>query len=138
MPSETGTKNLITLDSSVIISYLIDEEIHRSRTNQIWNKLFSENTSVIIPNTVLVEVVSAIKRRTGSIKISENIKQLLLNTSQIKLIELGNDLSSKAADVSIKYGLRGMDSIIVATAIEFNSELITFDNEIIQKYLKRI
>ena len=138
MPSETGNKNRITLDSSVIISYLIDEEIHRKKNEQIWNKLFLENSLVIIPNIVLVEVVSAIKRRTGSDKTAKNVKELILTTRQFQIVELTNDLSLRATDISIKYGLRGMDAILAATSEEFKTELITYDNEIIQKYLNRI
>lgn len=138
MLNEIKNTNRLTLDSSVIVAYLINEAEHREIVNAIWDKIFKEEIDVFIPVTVLSEVVSAIKRRSGSKSFSEEVKKLILNSSRLQLIDINLERSAKAADIAIKYGLRGMDCLIVQISEEYKTELITFDLEIEEKYLSRI
>ncbi|MDP2366459.1 MAG: type II toxin-antitoxin system VapC family toxin [Ignavibacteria bacterium] len=138
MLSEIKNTFRLTLDSSVIVAYLINEDEHREFVFAIWDKIFTEEIDVFIPVTVLSEVVSAIKRRSGSKSFSEEVKNLMLNSSRLQLIDVNLERSAKAADIAIKYGLRGMDSLIVQISEEYKTELITFDREIEEKYLSRI
>ena len=138
MLSEIKNTNSLTLDSSVIVAYLIDEAEHREFVFAIWDKIFKEKIDVFIPVTVLSEVVSDIKRRSGSKSFSEEVKNLILNSSCLQLIDINLERSAKAADIAVKYNLRGMDSLIVQVSEENKTELITFDREIEEKYLSRI
>jgi len=46
---------------------------------------------------------------------------------------LDSRVAAKACRVATKTGLRGMDALVVQVAKEYKSELITFDNEMLQK-----
>jgi predicted nucleic acid-binding protein len=46
---------------------------------------------------------------------------------------LDSSSAAKACRVATKTGLRGMDALVVQVAKEYKSELIIFDNEILQK-----
>jgi len=136
--SEIKNTDRLTLDSSVIVAYLINEDEHKEFVFAIWDKIFKEEIDVFIPVTVLSEVVSAVKRRSGSKSFSEEVKNLIINSNRLKLIDINIERAIKAADIAIKYGLRGMDSLIVQILEEYKTELITFDREIEEKYLSRI
>lgn len=138
MLSEIKNTDRLTLDSSVIVAYLINEDEHKEFVFAIWDKIFKEEIDVFIPVTVLSEVVSAVKRRSGSKSFSEEVKNLIINSNRLKLIDINIERAIKAADIAIKYGLRGMDSLIVQILEEYKTELITFDREIEEKYLSRI
>ena len=87
---------------------------------------------VIMPISILVEVVAAIKRRTGSEELAVAIKKELINTDNVSFVIL-DDAAMEAADIAAKIGLRGMDAIVVQVAKEFNAELISFDEEMMKK-----
>lgn len=138
MLNETKIIKNLTVDSSVIVAYLINENEYSQTASVVWDRIFTNGTIVFIPVTVLSEVVSAVRRRTNSITFSEAVKELLISSHHFRLIDINLERSIKSAQIAIKYGLRGMDSIIVQVSEEYETELITFDNEIKEKYLSKV
>ena len=78
----------ITLDSSVIVSSLLEKEPRHKEALEIWSTILSGNNVAIMPYSVLVEVVAAIKRRTGSESLAMEVKQELLNIETISFVIL--------------------------------------------------
>jgi predicted nucleic acid-binding protein len=138
VPNETKNIESLTIDSSVIVAYLINEIEHNQTASSVWDRIFNNGTIVFIPVTVLSEVVSAVRRRTGSITFSDAVKKLLISSHHFRLIDINLERSIKSAEIAIQYGLRGMDSIVVQVSEEYETELITFDNEIKEKYLSKV
>jgi len=56
----------ITLDSSVIVSSLLEKEPRHKEALEIWTTVVSGKYFAIMPYSVFVEVVAAVRRRTGS------------------------------------------------------------------------
>lgn len=71
----------LTLDSSVIITSLLEKEPRHTEALEIWSTILSGNNVAIMPYSVLVEVVAAIKRRTGSESLAMEVKEELLNVA---------------------------------------------------------
>lgn len=137
MPSEIKNK-YFTLDSSVIVSYILKDELNSSKAEEILNNIAQRNYKIIVPLTVLVEIVSAVKRRTGSSELSSKILEKFCQAPNFLFVEITLQNIIKASQIAIKYGLRGMDSVIVQISEEYKTELITFDREIEEKYLSKI
>ena len=137
MPNGIKNKSY-TLDSSVIVSYILKDESNSHQAEELLNNIAENDSKIIIPTTVLVEIVSAVKRRTGSSKLAERILDDFSNAPGFIYIEINLQNVIKASQIAIKYGLRGMDSLIVQISEEYKTELITFDLEIEEKYLSRI
>ncbi|GBD91978.1 PIN domain protein [bacterium BMS3Abin04] len=123
----------VTLDSSVIISYLIETEINSNLAKNIWEFVVQNEIRIILPYTILIEIVSAIGRRTQNSSLAKEVENSLLNLPLIRFIELNKSRTAKVCNSARKYGLRGMDAIIVQVSEEFKTQLITFDKEIINK-----
>jgi len=123
----------ITLDSSVIVSSLLEKEPRHKEALEIWTAVVSGNCLAIIPYSVFVEVVSAIRRRTGSEKLAREVKLRLLNIEAISFMVLDDKSANQAADLAAKTGVRGMDALVIQVAKEFNTELISFDEEMMLK-----
>src|SRR4030042_2899780 len=68
-----------TLDSSVIVSSLLEKEPRHKEALEIWTAIVSGNYFAIMPYSVFVEVVAAIRRRTGSEKLARGVKLQVLN-----------------------------------------------------------
>jgi len=127
------TKRPVTLDSSVIISYLIETEIYSNLAKNIWEFVIQNEIRIILPYTILIEIVSAISRRTQNSSLVKEVENSLLNLPLIRFVELNKSRTAKVCNSARKYGLRGMDAIIAQVSEEFKTQLITFDKEIINK-----
>lgn len=126
-------KDRLLLDSSVIISYLIETEIYSNLAKNIWEFVIQNEIRIILPYTILIEIVSAISRRTQNSSLVKEVENSLLNLQLIPFVELNKNRTAKVCSSARKYGLRGMDVIIVQVSEEFKAQLITFDKEIINK-----
>lgn len=83
--------------------------------------------------SVFVEVVAAIRRRTGSEKLAREVKLKLLNIETISFVVLDDKSANQAADLAAKTGARGMDALVIQVAKEFGTKLISFDDEMLLK-----
>jgi predicted nucleic acid-binding protein len=122
-----------TIDSSVIISSLLKSENRHEEALAIWENILKGKGVAIMPLSILIEVVSAIRRRTGSEELALDIKKELISTDNVSFVILDDKSAIEAADIAAKTGLRGMDAIVVQVAKEFSAELITFDEEMMRK-----
>ncbi|MBU2446631.1 MAG: PIN domain-containing protein [Bacteroidetes bacterium] len=112
---------------------MLENEPRFLDASSILNTVLSGKAKAILPFSVLIEVVGAVKRRTNSLKLSTEVKNILLECEFISFVELTKERALKSVSLSAEYGLRGMDAIVVQAARENNCELITFDKEILQK-----
>jgi predicted nucleic acid-binding protein len=69
----------ITLDSSIIVSSLLEKEPRHKEALEIWTAVVSGNYFAIMPYSVFVEVVAAIRRRTGSEKLAREYVTEFMN-----------------------------------------------------------
>lgn len=124
----------VTIDSSVVIASLLKNESRHKEALNIWQKVLTGRQIAIMPYSVLIEVVAAIRRRTGSEELAMQIKDELMSTDSISFVILDSEAAEHAADIASKTGVRGMDAIVIQVAEEYETELISFDNEMVKKY----
>ena len=127
----------VTIDSSVVIASLLKNESRHKEALSIWQKVLTGKQIAIMPYSVLIEVVAAIKRRTGSEELAMEIKDELMSIDSLSFVVLDNEAAEDAADIAARTGVRGMDAIIIQVAEEYETELISFDKEMIKKYQMR-
>jgi predicted nucleic acid-binding protein len=123
----------ICLDSSVIVAALRKQEVHYEDAKNLLEKVKDGNHIAIEPYIVLIEVVAAIKRRTGSTKLAKRVKNDFLAIDTINFTDLESTRANDASEIALNLGVRGMDAIVIQTAKEFNIPLITLDKEMIEK-----
>jgi predicted nucleic acid-binding protein len=126
----------LTIDSSVIISSLLIKESRHREALKIWEQVLLGKSLAIMPYSVLVEVVAAIRRRTGSRELALQVKKELLIADSVSFVILDATSANQAAEVAAETGIRGMDALVVQVAKEFNSKLVSFDDEMVNKTLK--
>lgn len=117
----------------MIVAALRKQEVHYEASKNLLEKVKDGNHIAIEPYIVLIEVVAAIKRRTGSTELAKRVKNDFLAIDTINFTELESIRASDASEIAMNLGVRGMDAIVIQTAKEFNVPLITLDKEIIEK-----
>lgn len=123
----------ITIDSSVIVASLLDREKKHNECRNLLEKVKNGEYIAIEPYIVLVEIVAAIKRRTGSSYLAERVKEDLCDINSIVFLDITSTRAHQAADIAQEIGARGMDAIVIQTAREFNAPLVSLDREMLER-----
>ena len=63
----------LTIDSSIIVSSLLENEPRHKEALKIWETVLAGQSAAILPYSVFVEVVAAVRRRTGSEKLAREV-----------------------------------------------------------------
>jgi len=124
----------LTIDSSVIIASLLENESRHNEAMQIWDAVIAGGDVAIMPYSVFVKVVAAIRRRTGSEELATEVKEELLKIENVSFVILDQRAAEDAADIAIQKGVRGMDALVMQTAREYETEFVTFDDEMMKKF----
>ena len=104
----------ITLDSSVIIAALREQEEKHEVCKKLLERVKDGEFVALEPYTVLVEVVAAIKRRTKSKSLAERVKNDLENIDTIIFSDLISSRADSAAELAKETDVKGMDAIAVS------------------------
>lgn len=122
----------LTLDSSVLVASLRKTEEKYKECLLLMKKVKEGDYVAIEPFTVLVEVVAAIRRRTGSQEIALEVKQELLKIDNLRFLDIDRVAAEAATDIAAETGVRGMDAIVIQTAKEYGAILVSLDIELIE------
>ncbi|MCZ7601994.1 MAG: type II toxin-antitoxin system VapC family toxin [Melioribacteraceae bacterium] len=133
MLNVVSEKKIYKVDSSVIISYLLKTEVYSDRAKILWGKILEHKILCYQPSITLLEISSAIKRRTNNHKLVNCVIKELSRLTHFQSIELNEKRLMDSIELSLQYGLKSLDSIYIQVANEFKTEFITFDKEIISK-----
>jgi len=95
--------------------------------------VISGTVTAIMPYTVLIEVVAAVRRRTGNKMLALQVKEILLSIESLHFVIIDPESAADAADIAVESGMRGVDAIVVQTAKEYKSILVSLDKEMIEK-----
>lgn len=120
----------LVVDSSVFVSAFREQEKTSDACFELVKKIESGEIGVVIPTTVLLEVVAAIARRTTNVDLARRIGTRLVSFPRLSLIDLTTFRSLQYLDLTTDLKLAGMDAIVVGTAMEFQLPLVTLDKEI--------
>ena len=125
--------NLLTVDSCVIIASLLDKEPRHQEALDIVKKIRTGIFRAVMPYSVLVEVVAAVRCRTGSEVLAIEVKKNLKSMRHVSFVIMDHASADEASRIAAKTGLRGMDALVVQVAKEFGARLVTFDDDMITK-----
>ena len=123
----------LTVDSSIIVSSLLENEPRHKEALKIWDTVLAGKNVAILPYSVFVEVVAAVRRRTGSEELAREVGKQLLEIEAVFFVGLDDKSAQDAAEIAVKTGVRGMDAIVLQVARDFGTELMSFDEEMIAK-----
>ncbi|MBI2185241.1 MAG: PIN domain-containing protein [Thaumarchaeota archaeon] len=125
----------VVLDSSVIVSSLLEGDIFRPAAREIMKKVFEGDLIPTESSIIPPEVIGAISRRAGPAKAkrAENQLRKWEDLGLLSYAELDRRRSIEATQLALTLRTRGMDSIIIQIAKEKDATLITFDDEMASK-----
>lgn len=123
----------VVLDSSVLVAAFRSGEPFGREAFVILEAAEEGRCSVVVPVTVPIEVVAAIRRRTGSDRLAGAVGERLLAMPAMTVSDLYGFRLLTLLTLARQSGLRGMDVIVVGTAVEFGLSLVTLDTELARR-----
>jgi predicted nucleic acid-binding protein len=125
-------KGGLTLDSSVFIAALRPTESLHDQSRQLIERVVKGQYEVFVPYSVLVEVVAAAFRRTGSRPFARTVHAQFLQMPSIHFLDLVKSRASQACELAMASGLRGMDVLVLQVVREMGTTLVTLDEEFVE------
>jgi predicted nucleic acid-binding protein len=126
-------KKRLVLDSSVLVAGIKQDESKHSECRKLLQMIHEGKYFAIEPYTVLVEVVAAIRRRSGSESLAERVGNDLIDMDNIEFLEIVEGRAIEALKIALKSSLRGMDAIVIQVCKELGAPLVTLDEEMADK-----
>ena len=111
---------MIIVDSSGWLQFLTDGPLA-----DYYARRLEQPASVITPAIVVYEVYKHSKRLRGE----DGAQDALAAMRNTRIVPLDEELALTAADVSVELKLAMADSIILATARKYETELVTSDDD---------
>ena len=122
--------SVLTVDSSVFIAALRPTEPSHIHCRRLFEQVIEGRFEVFVPYSVLLEVVAAVFRRTGSRTFAHTVQTQLLKASSLHFVDLVKSRACQASELATKVGLRGMDALVLQVAHEMDAVLVTLDEEL--------
>jgi len=124
------TPMTITIDSSVWVASFVPQERLHNDALKIMDEARRGTSETVIPVIVLVEVSAALLRKTGNAAYADEAVRLMLEVPNIDLVDVDYSFALEAMEFNKHASLKGMDTIIVYTALRYGAMLVTFDEEL--------
>ncbi len=123
----------ITIDASVFIAAARTTEPNFAISSRFLKQARTVHAEVFCPALVLPECSAAIARRTSNTALALTLVTAIEGWPGLQLIQLTSARAQRAAQLAAVHRLRGADSIYLATAEEFTTTLVTWDDEMLQR-----
>lgn len=124
---------MLVLDASIVVGSYFEHEPHHKRAKDFFDKLVASQEGVIVPETFVLEVASAIARGTGLAQEAESFSNELFNLPSFTFLELNREFILQARSIAIHNRLRALDSCYLAAARQYGLTLYTLDREQLKK-----
>jgi len=121
------------IDASVYIASINPHEVAHQRSLAWLQQAQANQAEIVAPVIIMAEVGAALSRGLGNPLLAHQVVQQLRNSALVTLKLVTADLSQRAAQIAIDHQIRGCDAIYVALAQELNDELITLDQQQLQR-----
>lgn len=120
---------LYTIDASVFGNSVFPDEPGHETSKALLAQIQAQETPIVAPTLVLVEVAALIARRLGGGDHARRLYAALAALPNLTLIGLTRKLAQSAADIAAQHRLRGADAVYIAVALRYGATLITLDKE---------
>ena len=117
------------LDASFTTASALDSDVHNRAAVAWFEVAYRTRLRLSAPAILLAELGAAVRRVTGdSIRAAETVAQFS-RVGFIRFYDADIELCNAAAEIAIRYSIKGCDAIYVALAQQLDEPLVTFDRE---------
>ena len=121
---------MVTIDASVFVAADAADEAAHAPARLVLRRVMAAGMAVHEPTLAIVEVTSAVARRTGDAVFARAVGRRVLSLPGLVLHDLDSDAAAFAAALASDLRVRAGDAVYAATALVQGTVLITLDAEL--------
>ena len=121
------------VDASVFVASVSRAETYHSEAVAWLNHALAETATLDVPAIVLSEVAAAISRGQDDNELAQRTLNLLLGTDLIQIFAVTPELARRAAEIGVAQRIRGCDAVYVALAEQLGTELVSLDQQQLER-----
>jgi predicted nucleic acid-binding protein len=124
---------VLTIDASVLVAAVLEDEAAHPESSRLLRALARSGAILHEPVIAIIEIVSAVVRRTGDRDLAQTAARHLMANPALIVHPLGLVEAARAAELAATYRLRAADAQYAAVALMNGCELVTLDAELIER-----
>jgi len=124
---------LLTIDSSVFVSAARPNEIGNAESTGFLKWVRNTRPRPFLPALVMTEVAAALSRTGSKPGLAQQYAVAVGQLPNTVLVALDEGLARQAAAFGAQHKLRGTDAVYLASAALFAAELVTLDQEQLER-----
>jgi predicted nucleic acid-binding protein len=124
---------VLTLDANVWVAAFDSRDRFHNRSTTFLRAAAVERLDLHGPAFVAVEVACALARRAGNPSVGGIVHERLHRHPALDLYPMDDRCLSRASEIGIQRRLRGADALYAAVAELAGAQLITWDDELIER-----
>ena len=133
----------VVTDSILLTAYFLEVDVFHRSAREFMAELDSGGHKLHLPMVVMVETISAIRRRFGQnwqTTVNDALATIYQWERQDKVVfyPLNRERMEVALGLAEGIALRGADSIVAALSDELGIALKTYDNEILRRFQRAV
>lgn len=124
---------MLTIDASVLVAAVLEDEAAHADAAELLRVLAGSGATIHEPAIAIIEVVSAVVRRTGDRVLAQTAARHLMGNPAIVMHPLDLPEAAHAAELAANQRLRAADALYATVAQRNSCPLITLDAELIER-----
>lgn len=124
---------MAVIDASVYVALINGHERDHVACWAWFQREQAQQHIVSAPVILLPEIAAALSRGMGDPALAHRVVQHLLHTRLVELVSISSALAQQAATIAADHRIRGSDAVYVALAEHLDTELITLDQQQLER-----
>lgn len=125
------TNNLVIVDADILVALVLVEDPHHKLATKINNTLIQNGILIVVPNTAILEAITALKRGLNQPEKAHLINRLYLQ-GKFNMEYITEEIQLRASQIFEEKAISKkntiFDAVIAATAEKFGTDTIfSFD-----------
>ncbi len=121
------------IDASVYVALFLRSEHAHSVSRAWFGEAVSAHSTLFAPVILLAETGAALSRGARRPDLARQAVTQLLELGLVELVKVSVELAERAAQIAIDCRIRGADAIYVALAEQLDDELVTLDQQQLER-----
>jgi predicted nucleic acid-binding protein len=123
----------LTVDASVWIAAADPRDAFHAESETFLAAIEPQGFRVVVPTFTRIEVACALARKLQSAALGRRLSEQVMTLSVIMYVPVDDNLLQEALRTGTNQRLRGADALYAATVRVSGAQLISWDNELVQR-----
>ncbi|GAB4526772.1 MAG: hypothetical protein Kow0063_01330 [Anaerolineae bacterium] len=124
---------MAVIDASVYVALINAHEKEHASSWSWFEEAKAAQEPIVAPVILLAEVAAALSRGVGDVDLAHRVVEQLKRSGVIELLPVTLSIAERAATIAADLRIRGCDAVYVALADQLSQDLVTLDQQQLER-----